>query len=122
MVPMRFFHSLKCQVTSALTLVLILIIGASVWKVIDYQGRVLDSLSDHQATAMANAVESWVSSLMLLHRGKELQGYLEGYAPRDDIIDVKIVRMDGRVTFASDPAEVGNALARAVSIWIGGKA
>lgn len=104
---MSFFRSLKFQVTIALTLVLAFIIGGAVWQVIRYQRRALDSLSHDQAELMADAVESWLASLMLQHRGTELQGYVENYVIQKDIVDLKVVRMDGTVAVASDPDETG---------------
>ena len=105
---MSFFRSLKFQVTIALTLVLALIIGGAVWQVTRYQRRALDSLSHDQAELMADAVESWLASLMLQHRGTELQAYVENYVIQKDIVDLKVVRMDGTVAVASDPDETGN--------------
>ena len=110
---MTFFQSLKCQVTSALTLVLLVIIGGAVWQVARSQHQILASLAHQQAELMADAVETGLSSLMLSHRGKELQGYLANYAERQEILDVKIVRMDGIVSFASHPEDVG----RRVTAW-----
>ena len=104
---MSFFRSLKFQVTMALTVVLAFIIGGAVWQVIRYQRRALDALFYHQAELMADAVESGLTSLMLQHRGNELQGYVESYVLEKDIIDLKIVRMDGTVAVASDPSETG---------------
>jgi len=104
---MSVFHTLKFQVTVALTLVLALTIGAAVWQVTRYQRRALDALSHHQAEVMADAVESWLASLMLQHRGTELQGYVEDYVIQKDIVDLKVVRMDGTVAFASEPEERG---------------
>ncbi len=104
---MTFFRSLKCQVTSVLTIVLVGVIGLGAWGVNRYQQQSLSRLSDQQAHLMADVVESGLYSLMLLHRGGELQEYVYRYAAQEQILDLQIVRMDGTVAVSSQPEEVG---------------
>ncbi len=104
---MTFFRSLKCQVTSALTVVLVVVIGVGAWEVSRYQREALERLSDQQAHLMADVVESGLYSLMLLHRGGEIEDYVRQYAAQEQILNLQIVRMDGTVAVSSRPEEVG---------------
>jgi len=104
---MTFIRSLKCQVTSALTVALVVVIGLGAWTVSRYQQEALQRLADQQAHLMADVVQSGLYSLMLLHRGGEIQEYVRQYVAQEQILDLQIVRMDGTVAVASRPEEVG---------------
>jgi len=108
---MTFFRSLKCQVTSALTVVLVVVIGLGAWEVNRYQRQALERLSDQQAHLMADVVQSGLYSLMLLHRGGEIEDYVRQYAAQEQILDLQIVRMDGTVAVSSQPVEKGQQVA-----------
>lgn len=110
---MTFFRSLKSQVTSALTVVLVVVIGLGAWEVSRYQQQALERLSDQQVHLMADVVQSGLYSLMLLHRGGEIEEYVRQYAAQEQILSLQIVRMDGTVAVSSRPEEVG----RPVTGW-----
>jgi len=104
---MTFFRSLKFQMTSALTLVLVVVMGIGAWSVGRYQGQALERLSDQQAHLMADVVQSGLYSLMLLHRGGEIEEFVRQYTAQEQILSLEIVRMDGTVAVASQPERVG---------------
>jgi len=104
---MTFFRSLKFQMTSALSLVLVVVMGIGAWSVGRYQGQVLERLSDQQAHLMADVVQSGLYSLMLLHRGGEIEEFVRQYTAQEQILSLEIVRMDGTVAVASQPERVG---------------
>ena len=108
---MTFFRSLKCQVTSALTVVLVVVIGLGAWEVSRYQQQALERLSNQQAHLMADVVQSGLYSLMLLHRGSEIEEYVRQYAAQEQILSLQIVRMDGTVAVSSQPGEEGEQVA-----------
>ncbi len=107
---MTFFRSLKSQVTSALTVVLVVVIGLGAWEVSRYQRQALERLSDQQAHLMADVVQSGLYSLMLLHRGGEIEEYVRQYAAQEQILSLQIVRMDGTVAVSSRPEEEGQSV------------